>query len=98
MANYLYKGLCYAEPSGVFRAMAADCDPHTADGRSLSCTVNTDGYTITASNGTTTTTLDVIPTLIDCIPEMQNAYDLGWMVAGALIAVGIIGLLIKASK
>lgn len=98
MANYLYQGLCYADPLSVYRSMAADCLPHTTDGRAISCTTTETGYTITVTDGITPHTVEVTPTLIDCIPDMATAYDLGWMIGGVLIAVGCVGFMIKALK
>lgn len=83
MASYLYNGLCYAAPSSVYEAMAADCPPVTSTGFPLQCSAVGNGYTVKIGNGSTVT---VVPSLENCIPEVADASILGGLVVAALAA------------
>lgn len=93
MAMYLYNGLCYAAPSSVYAAMAADCPPVTSDGSILTCTPTATGYTVKIGNSAE---IIAVPTLEECIPEVQDAVVLGSLVVAALVSVFVVRLLWRA--
>lgn len=90
MASYLYKGLCYAAPSTVYEAMAADCPPVTQDGVPIQCAPVSNGYTVQVGIGPTRT---VNPTIENCLPEYADAAELGGLVVIALVAAYALKLL-----
>lgn len=93
MASYLYKGLCYAAPSSVYEAMAADCPPVTSDGVPVQCSPVSNGYTVQVGIGPVRT---VNPTLENCFPEYADAAELGGLVVIALVAAYSLKLLWRA--
>lgn len=92
MASYLYDGLCYAAPSSVYSAMAADCPLVTSDGSALSCTPVATGYTVKIGNGAEKL---VVPTLELCIPEVADAAELAGLIVLALASAYALKLLWK---
>lgn len=93
MALYLYKGLCYAAPSSVYQAMAADCSPVTNTGASLLCSSVSNGYTIQIGGGAI---IGVQPVLENCVPEVADAATLGGLVVAALAAAFALKILWRA--
>lgn len=89
----LYKGLCYADPSSVYRAMASDCPPVTASGEALLCSPFSSGYQVKVGAGNWNT---VYPSLINCSPEVADAATLGGLVVVALAAAFALKILWRA--
>lgn len=93
MASYLYNGLCYAAPSSVYWAMAADCPPVNNAGLAIQCAPVATGYTVKVGTGGVTT---VVPSLENCIPEVADAATLGGLVVAALAAAFALKVLWRA--
>lgn len=93
MASYLYKGLCYAAPSSVYTSMAADCPPVNDAGLAVQCSPVATGYTVQIGTGTV---LTVEPSLENCIPEVEDAAELGGLVVAALAAAFALKVLWRA--
>jgi hypothetical protein len=91
--SYLYSGICYADASGVFRAMAASCPPVTASGQPLVCFVTDSGYSVKVGDGSA---VQVVPSLIQCVPELSDASELSGLVVAALAAVYAFRLISRA--
>jgi len=74
--------------------MAADCPPVTdGKGEAVQCTPVETGYTVKVGNGSTIT---VVPTLENCIPEVADAATLGGLVVAALAAAFALKVLWRA--
>lgn len=93
MASYLYNGLCYAAPSSVYTAMAADCPPVNNAGLIVQCVPTKTGYSVKIGTGTTYT---ISPSLENCIPEVADAAQLGGLVVAALAAAFALKILWRA--
>lgn len=93
MASYLYNGLCYAAPSSVYTAMAADCPPVNDAGLIVQCVPTVTGYLVKVGNGNT---FSVSPVLENCVPEVADAAELGGLVVAALAAAFALKILWRA--
>jgi len=67
--------------------MAAECSSHTHDGKALYCLVTETGYSINVFDGVLTSTIEVNPTPIPCVPQFADAYQLSWLCIGVIATV-----------
>jgi hypothetical protein len=91
--SYLYNGLCYSDPASVYRAMASSCPPVSSQGDPIICSVNSSGYSVQVGGGAV---VNVVPSLIPCLPEISDASALGGLVVAALASVYAFKLLWRA--
>lgn len=95
---YLHNNLCFGEVTQLYQSMAASCPVVTSDGKSLTCTPTETGYTITKTDGVTSSTIEVNPPLIDCAPQYADAMELGWMCVGVIMVAWGMSVLKKVIK
>lgn len=87
---FRYKDFCYSNPENVYESMAADCPVMTSDGLSVSCDVTSTGYTITKSDGVTSSTISVTPVIQDCNIDWGSIADLnGIFYLWFIVAMGV---------
>lgn len=96
MSSYLYRNICYADPASVYAAMAAACPSSTSSGDGLYCTPTSNGYITNLVTASGTTSLTVVPTLVDCIPEYADTITAAGLITAALSAAWAIRILVRA--